>query len=137
MNRFGWTALATGCNAPGAHFIPPKGSAYTSTLDLLEVLKQNGIPVVILTGDNHGAHWFPCYGNITCHFCWSVGHLTYAERLLLVRTPHFGTSLKWRNRFSVGHVSCVAMLARTSGRANVGHPTETLGRACIISESSE
>ena len=34
----------------------------------------------------------------------------------------------------MGHVSCVAMLARTSGKANVGYPTEALclGEHCII-----
>ncbi len=49
------------------------------------------------------------------------------RRFLLV--PVSGPTLKWRNRLSVGHVSCVAMLARTSGKASVGHPTEALGTA--------
>src|ERR1035441_8346395 len=30
------------------------GSTPCTTLDLLEALKQNGIPVVIMAGDNHG-----------------------------------------------------------------------------------
>ncbi len=48
-----------------------RGSAYTSTLDLLEALKQNGIPVVMMPrpGDNHGGPYcFPCCTNITCQF---------------------------------------------------------------------
>jgi hypothetical protein len=56
---------------------------------------------------------------------------------VFVRTPHFGTffevaeSLKRGPRFVRRDV-----LARTSGKANVGHPTEALGRA-LYNFSSE
>src|ERR1019366_9695154 len=55
------------------------------------------------------------------------------RRFLLVR-PHFGTFFEVAESLKRGSVSCVAMLARTSGNANVGYPTEALrlGEHCII-----
>jgi len=41
--------------------------------------------------------------------------------------PDFGVSFEVAESLKrVGHVSCVAMLARPSGKANVGYPTTAL-----------
>src|ERR1039457_3115928 len=105
--------------------------AYTSTLDRLEALKQNGIPVVTRPGDTGTHITSPCCGNITCQFCWSVGHLTYAEDSCWFAYPISGPSFEVAESLKRGSVSCVAMLARTSGKATVGHPTEALGRGTV------
>ena len=69
-NPFGSTALAAGWSVPGAHYHISEGEAsHNPTLDLLEALKPDGTPVVIMirlipTDPIH----FPCYRNITCHF---------------------------------------------------------------------
>jgi hypothetical protein len=55
------------------------------------------------------------YINITWQFCRSVRHPTYVEDFPSAN-PDFWASLEF---------SCVAMLARTSGKVNVGYGHET------------
>jgi len=60
---------------------------------------------------------------------WMVCRVSYIQgKGLFVRTSDFGGLVgSERNRLGCGcHVSCVAMLARSSGKANVGYPTEAL-----------
>jgi hypothetical protein len=58
-------------------------------------------------------------------FGWSVGRPTNMEGFCscerLISRASFEVS---GIALGVGHVSCIAMLARSSGKANVGHPTE-------------
>jgi len=56
---------------------------------------------------------------------WSVGHPTYPGGGLFVGSLISGVWFEGkRNRLTVGHVSCVAMLAPAAVQPNVGCPTE-------------
>jgi hypothetical protein len=57
-------------------------------------------------------------------FGWSVGHPTYLEDFLSVQTPEFGASFKVAESLKCWSRSCVAVLAPSSGKTNVGYPTE-------------
>ncbi len=81
-----------------------RGSACTSTLDLLEALKQNGIPVVITAGDNHGDPLVSPVAVIShANFDGLLG-IEHTQKIL-VGSAHFGTffevaeSLKRGSRF--------------------------------------
>jgi hypothetical protein len=89
--------------------------------------------------------WYPLAvegRNVVCHRrslhlpIWMVRRASYILGRFLVRTnAEFGPRLKQGNRLACwSHVSCVAMLARSSGKANVGYPTEAFvwGQDCII-----
>jgi hypothetical protein len=55
---------------------------------------------------------------------WSVGHPTYRERAFFVRTPDLGLSFEVDGIAQASAIFCVAMLARSGNKANVGCPTE-------------
>ena len=59
---------------------------------------------------------------------WMVCRASYIQwkGLIRARAQFRGPRLKCANRLRVGHVLCVAMLARSSGKTNVGCPTEPL-----------
>src|SRR5271166_6087469 len=74
-----------------------RSSAYTSILALLEALRQNGIPVVIMTGDEpRGPICYPPlheYHMPILMVCWA-SHIR--GRFLFVRPPDFGAWAEWK-----------------------------------------
>ena len=55
--------------------------------------------------------------------------ILHTQKILFVRKSGFGASFEVAESLKPGHVSRVAMLPRTTGKCNVGHPTDVLGRA--------
>src|ERR1017187_7445593 len=88
-----------------------------------------GLSVFIPTGDNHGDPLISPVVVISRANFAGLLRIAHTQKIFVRSHARFrGLLVKWRNRLGVGHVSSVARLARTSGTATVGHPTEALGR---------
>jgi len=76
----------------------------------------------------HGGNYVKERAKFTsANFGWSVGHHTDMEVFWSsAHTPDFGASFEVAESFNYWSCSCVAVLAPSSGKANVGYPIEAL-----------